>query len=145
MISQHRPGHSNWSAKWVNFFLVRGCTFFGIPAGLVSLKYHVVRRYNISKTSVLFTYQLWRLCDVLSWSVSLINQLVRLYDVSNWLVLSRYQCDVGKTSEIGPSYSRTNCDVMMTSQHGPQHLDLYETYLRRRYNVACQMGFDITS
>ena len=51
----------------------------------------VVRRYGVSKTSVLFRYQLILLCDVLSWSDSLKYQFIRRY-----------------TSQIGRFYLRTS-------------------------------------
>ena len=92
--------------------------FSQTSGGSASLKYQLVCRYNISKTSVSSRYQLRPLCNVLSWSVSLRYQLVRCYDASNWLVLSTYQWDVAKTSQIGPSHLRTSCDIMVTSQHG---------------------------
>ena len=57
----------------------------------VSLKSKLVRRYNISKALVSFSYQLRPLCDLLSLSVSLGYQLLRRCDVLNWLVLSSYQ------------------------------------------------------
>ena len=63
----------------------------------------VVRRYGVSKTFVIFRYQLKRLCDMLSWSVSLRHQSERRCDVSNWSVLFTYQWDVTKTSQIGPN------------------------------------------
>ena len=65
--------------------------FSQTSGGSASLKYQLVRRYNISKASLSFSYQLRPLCDVLSWSVSLRQQLVRCYDFSNWLVLSYCQ------------------------------------------------------
>ena len=75
-----------------------------------------------------------------SWSVSLRYQFIRRYDVSNWLVLSTYNWDVGKTSQIGPPQSRTSCDVIMMSQHGPRRLNLYETQMRRHCDASCQVG-----
>ena len=56
MMSQHGPRNSNWSVKCVNLFLVLGSTFFGIFSGSVSLRYQLVHRYNISKTSGSFCY-----------------------------------------------------------------------------------------
>ena len=118
---------SSWSrtlklvTKLGQFLLgTKAVHFSQTSSGSVSLRYQVVSRYNISKTSVLFSYKLRPLCDVLSWSVSLRYQVVRCYDVSNWLYLSSYQWDIAKTSQIGPSHSRTSCDVMLTSQHGPR-------------------------
>ena len=100
---------------------------FGASGGSVSLRYQLLRCYNVSKTSVSFRYELWCLCNVLKWSVSLRYQLVRRYDFSNWSILFTYQWDVPKTSQVGMSQWRTSCDVVMTSQHGPRHPDLYET------------------
>ena len=34
---------------------------------------------------------------------------------------------------------------MQTSQHGLQRHDLYETYIRRRHNVACRVGRDFVA
>ena len=34
------------------------------------------------------------------------------YDVSNWLVIFKYQRDIAKTSQIGPSYWRTSWDIV---------------------------------
>ena len=73
-----------------------------------------MRRQNVSKTSVLFRYQLWLLGNVLSWSVSLRYQLVRRWDVSSWLLWTRYQRNVTKTSQVGGSHSCTSRDVVMT-------------------------------
>ena len=56
MMSQHGLGRSNWSVKWVISFCVLGSTFFNISSGSVSLRYQLVRRYNVSKTSVWFRY-----------------------------------------------------------------------------------------
>ena len=127
MMSQHGPGRSNLSIKWVNLFLIIDSTFCGISGGSVSLRYQLVRRYNVSKTSVAVRYWLSALCDVSSWSVLLKYQLVCRYSVSNWMVFSTYQWDVSKTSQIDPSHSGTSCDVMMTPQYVLGHLDLYET------------------
>ena len=54
-------------------------------------RYQLVPSYDASKMSVLFRYELKRLCDLLSWSVSLRYQLVHRYDVSNRSVLLTYQ------------------------------------------------------
>ena len=103
-------------------------------------RYQLVPCYDVSQKSVSFRYELKRLCEVLSWSVSLRYELVHHYDVTNCSVLFTYQWDVAKASQIGPSYSRTCCDVAMMSQHGPRRPDLYETWLRRRYDVTCRVG-----
>ena len=108
MISQHAPGRSNWS----------------------------LRRYNVSKTSVSFRYQLWHICDLLSWLVSCSHQLVGGYYVSNWSVFSMYQWDVAKTYQLGPSHSRTSCDVLMRTLYGRRRPD--------HYVVACRVGYFLT-
>ena len=51
--------------------------------GSTSLRYQLVRRYNISKTPVSFSYQLRPLCDVLSWSVSFRYQIGWFYLPTN--------------------------------------------------------------
>ena len=33
---------------------------------------------------------------------------------------------------------------MMKSEHGPRRLEVYETYMRRRYDVACWVGSELT-
>ena len=83
MMSQHGPGRSNLSIRWVNLFLIIGSTFCGIPGGSVSLRYQLVRRYNVSKKSVAVRYWLSALYDMLSWSVLLKYQLVCRYSVSS--------------------------------------------------------------
>ena len=113
-MSHKGPGSLNLSLKWVNFFWVVSIRLFRHLRRLVSLRYQLIRRYNVSKTSVLFRYQLWHLCDVLIWSVSLRYQLVRRYDVSNLLLWTKYLWDVTKTSQVGGSHSRTSRDVVMT-------------------------------
>ena len=71
----------------------------------------------------------------LTW-VSIGTSLRRLKLVGlNYVPMRRY-----KDVSIGPPHSRTSRDVAMTSQHGPQRLDLYETKMRRRYDVACRVG-----
>ena len=109
------------------FVLLRTIHFHSMSGGSFSLKYQLVPCYNVSKTSVSFRSQFWRLCDVLSWSVSLRYQLVRRYDASNWLIIFTYQWDVTKTSQIGPPQWCTSYDVVVTSQHVPWSPDLYET------------------
>ena len=47
-----------WSGKWFNFFWIIGSMFFGIYGDSVSLRYQLVRLYNVSKTQVSFRYQL---------------------------------------------------------------------------------------
>ena len=79
--------------------------------------------------SVSLRYELKRLCDMLSWSVSLRYHLIYCYDI--WYV--------AKTCQIGLSYSCTSY-VMLTSQHGLQRPDLYETYMKRRYDFTCRVG-----
>ena len=91
MMSQYGQGRSNWSIKWVNFFLALWSMFFQCLRLFSLLKVPASRRYNISKTSVSFRYQLWRLCNVLSWSVSL-----------------RYQLVLVTTYQIGQFYLRTD-------------------------------------
>ena len=78
-----KMGHFPLGTKAVHFSETSG--------GSASLRYQLVRCYNISKTSVSFSYQLRPLCGVLRWSVSLRYQLVHCYDLSNQLVLSYYQ------------------------------------------------------
>ena len=84
--------------------------------------------YSLIKVPASTSLQL----EVLSLSVSLRYQLVRRYDVSNWLVLSTYQWDIAKTSQIvrllqvaiATSWRRVSmvCDV--------------PTYMRPKWDVA---------
>ena len=83
-------------------------------------RYQLVRRYNVSNTSVIFRYQLKCLWDMLSCSVLFRYHLVRRYDASNWLVLFTYQWDVAKTFQIGPFCWYISWDVVMMSQYGPR-------------------------
>ena len=127
MMSQQNQGRSNRSLKWVNFLWVLSRLILHRPSCFSLLRYQLVRRYRVSKTSVLFRYHLWVSADVLNWSVSLRYQLVRHCNVSNWSVVFTYQWDVAKTSKVGPSHWRPSCNVMMTSQHGPRRTDFDET------------------
>ena len=67
--------------------------------------------------------------------------MVRRYDVSNCLVLFRCQWDVVTTPQKGPTHWRISGDVVMTSQCGPRRPNLNETKMRRRYDVACWVGY----
>ena len=129
MISQHGSGRSNWSLNGSVSFGCYAARFFDVSSGSVSLRYQLVRWYDVSKMSVSLRYQLKRLCDVLSWSVSLRYHLIYCYDI--WYV--------AKTCQIGLSHSCTSY-VMLTSQHCFQRPDLYETYMKRRYDVTCRVG-----
>ena len=129
MISQHGSGRSNWSLNGSVSFGCYAARFFDVSSGSVSLRYQLVRWYDVSKMSVSLRYQLKRLCDVLSWSVSLRYHLIYCYDI--WYV--------AKTCQIGLSHSCTSY-VMLTSQHCLQRPDLYETYMKRRYDVTCRVG-----
>ena len=122
-------------------FKCKAVRFCRISGGSISVRYQLVRCYDVSKMSVPFRYQLRHFCDVLSWSVSLRYQLIRRYDVSDWLVLFTYQWDVAKLSQIGPSHWRIGCDVVMTSKHGLRRPNVYETQMRRCYDVACRLGY----
>ena len=136
IMSQHGPGRLNWSLKLVNFFWVLDSTFFGISGDSVSLRYRLVRNYNISKKSVSFTHQLWRLCDVLSWSVLLRYQLVprpwRLKFVGFLYVPMRRHKDVLNRSVSFTYQLRRLADVLAWSATSWPIWDLNETLLRRR-------------
>ena len=60
IMSQHGLGRPNQSLKKTISFAYYAVHFSGVSGGWVSLRYHLVRCYNVLKTSVLFRYQLWR-------------------------------------------------------------------------------------
>ena len=78
-------------SKMCQFLLgTKAVHFSGTSGGSTLLKYQLVPRYNISKTTVSFRYQLLPLCNVLSWCHLGIS----------WYVIT--------TSQIGLFYLRTN-------------------------------------